>query len=139
VTDAPRHLDPDRHYSNRQLDGFACIECGAEPAVMRPAGIGPRGQLFHCATHPEYRPELTQAEINALEQTVYDAEDAGRRAADLLMDLMADLKRDRPGSYRFIVETFSTVGRLPGVDDLVTEWTAARDRERDARRALPYN
>lgn len=39
--------------NDRQIDGFACAVCGGEPEVMVPAGFGPRGQLFECASeHP---------------------------------------------------------------------------------------
>lgn len=37
------------HLNDRQLDGWACILCGAEPDRMVPAGYGSRGQLFACA------------------------------------------------------------------------------------------
>jgi hypothetical protein len=83
-------------------------------------------------------PELSQREINDLEQAEYDAQKLRETVADEIAGLLSDLKRDRPGSYRFIVETFATVGRIPDVDDLVTEWTDAREAERAARRALPY-
>lgn len=42
-----------RSLTVRQLDGFACVECNAEPRVMVPVGFGPRGQVFACADRHE--------------------------------------------------------------------------------------
>lgn len=33
-------------YTDRELDGFACIVCGGEEGEMVPVERGPRGQLF---------------------------------------------------------------------------------------------
>ncbi|MGB3375049.1 MAG: hypothetical protein WBA87_07920 [Microbacterium sp.] len=37
-----------------QLDGIACVVCGAERAPQVPAGHGPRGQLFRCVSHSDH-------------------------------------------------------------------------------------
>jgi hypothetical protein len=42
---------PDHTYTDAQLDGFACIDCGEQGGAMVPAGEGPRGQLFRHRSH----------------------------------------------------------------------------------------
>jgi hypothetical protein len=38
-----------QHLTDAQVDGHACVLCGATPDAMVPAGWGPAGQMFACA------------------------------------------------------------------------------------------
>lgn len=49
---------PHQTYTDAQLDGYACIDCGEQGDVMVPAGEGPRGQLFRHESHQNNRPAM---------------------------------------------------------------------------------
>ncbi|MFG1617346.1 hypothetical protein ACGFI3_31675 [Nonomuraea wenchangensis] len=51
-TTANRQYDP-AQLSDRQRDGLACVECGAEPDTMRPVGSTVHGQVFACTHHEQ--------------------------------------------------------------------------------------
>lgn len=59
-TDLPHAFDPhDAHGLNaQQQPGETCIICGAADGPMKPAGLGPRGQLFR---HPSCSGDGLQA------------------------------------------------------------------------------
>ena len=56
------NLNDESEATDRQLDGFACVSCGAEPDLMMPVGFGPRGQVFECAYGHTPAPTLRGAE-----------------------------------------------------------------------------
>lgn len=119
--------------TDRQLDGYACVVCGAEPSRMVPVGFGTRGQLFECAdAHQPVDPFDTEARaICEAKAQWWDDLRAFNRAehktgvmADKLMTRSTELdqrveqlrRKHFPRAYRLIVSdgeaiTVSKTGR----------------------------
>jgi hypothetical protein len=77
---------PHQSYTDAQLDGYACIECGERGGVMFAAGYGPRGQLFQHDTCPspahrsDERPcaELEQPELVVIRAALLEVDTRAR-------------------------------------------------------------
>ncbi|MEV6980009.1 hypothetical protein AB0M95_01915 [Sphaerisporangium sp. NPDC051017] len=71
-----------------QLDGVACIRCGATDTTMVPAGHGERGQLFECSSHAADVDPETAFQIGFAAGVRFTADNPGDQTqrADALFD-----------------------------------------------------
>ncbi|WP_030919031.1 hypothetical protein [Streptosporangium amethystogenes] len=97
--------------SGDQLDGLACIRCGAVDAPMVPAGMGEHGQLFACTSHTvatEFGVRGTIRTAEGEQVKTYTGRDGTREeAAGLLGDLLGVQERQRIEADAVIVSRTS--------------------------------
>jgi hypothetical protein len=107
TTPTPGEIPP--WLTSEQLDGIACVVCGAEDTGVRPVTVLNRTQLFACTGHPDAYALLRvpadapeQAEVLGLHTTRKAARIAGYAAAE----------REFPGGE--FLWSFERLGSVPG-------------------------
>jgi hypothetical protein len=78
---------------------------------------------------------LTQAEINRLEDAEYQAEHDMQDAADLIADVLDEIRRTDAPAFAAIVAIAAAAG-CSGLDDVLAEYDVARAAKRTARNRL---